>query len=528
MNSRSNWLYLSILLIFIAGFALRLYDLTDQPIDFHPTRQLRGAIIARGMYYEMLPTVDESLRQKAVAFWRSTGQYEPSILERLVAVSYLLVGGEYIWIARIINAFFWIIGGMALFALAKRMAVAALARSTISSSSIQQAAIVAALVALAYYLFLPFGVFASRSFQPDPGMVMWLLLFSWFIYRWSEEPQWNWAVLAGICGGMAILTKAIVFYSIAGIGISIFLYSTGFNRSGFLKSIKNPQLWSMAGIIIAPPVIYSVFLGSERAAEYFQSWTLALSHLLLQPWFYLRWTMLVQNLITPAALVLAAAGVLLSRSRNLAFLVGAWSGYIIYGLFFPYQMYSHNYYHLQVVAISALSLVPVTCWLYAKAARWKLVWRLSLVSAAILGLGYFILATAIPLRSQDYRNEPSYWQEIATYLPEDGKIIALTQDYGYRLMYYGWKKVSLWPNRGEQNLNSLRGSNKEFSSFFTRQTADKSYFLITSFRQFEDQPELKQELYEHYPIFAQGNGYLIFSLKENHSVSSPAVLPCIL
>ncbi len=75
----------------MAGFALRLYDLTDQPIDFHPTRQLRGAIIARGMYYEMLPNVDESLRQKAVAFWRSTGQYEPSILERLVAISYLLV-----------------------------------------------------------------------------------------------------------------------------------------------------------------------------------------------------------------------------------------------------------------------------------------------------------------------------------------------------------------------------------------------------------------------------------------------------
>ncbi|OGO28929.1 MAG: hypothetical protein A2Z16_04985 [Chloroflexi bacterium RBG_16_54_18] len=518
-------MYLAVLFVFVAGFALRLYDLTDQPIDFHPTRQLRGAIIARGMYYEMLPTVDENLRQKAVAFWRSTGQYEPSILERLTAITYMLVGGEYIWIARIINALFWMIGGMALFALSRRMAAAALVRSSLSSNSIPRAAILAAIVALAYYVFLPFGVFASRSFQPDPGMVMWLLIFSYFIYRWSEELQWNLAVLAGICGGMAILTKAIAIYTIAGIGVSIFLYSTGFKRPGFIKALKNPQLWSMAGIIVAPPVIYSIFLGNERAAEYFQSWTVALSHLLLQPWFYLRWIALVQRLLTPAVLVLAAVGVLISRSRNQAFFLGAWSGYIVYGLFFPYQMYSHNYYHLQVVALAALSSVPVTCWLYAKAAGWQPVWRMPLVSLVILTLGYFLWTTVIPLSSQDFRNEPSYWQEIASYLPEDGKIIALTQDYGYRLMYYGWKKVSLWPNRGEQNLNSLRGSNKEFSSFFTRQTADKSYFLITSFRQFEDQPELKQELYEHYPIFAQGSGYLIFSMNENQPAPDPAVRP---
>jgi len=205
--------------------------------------------------------------------------------------------------------------------------------------------------------------------------------------------------------------------------------------------------------------------------------------------------------------------------------LGAWGGYIVYGFFFPYQMYSHNYYHLQLVALAALSLVPVTCWLYTKAAGWKPVWRFSLVSVFILAMGYFIWTTVIPLRSQDFRNEPSYWQEIASHLPEDGKIIALTQDYGYRLMYYGWKKVSLWPNRGEQNLNSLRGSKKKFSSFFKRQIADKSYFLITSFRQFDDQPELKQELYEHYPIFAQGSGYLIFSLNENQTAPDLALRP---
>ena len=110
---------LALFLLFL-GLGLRLYDLTDQPIDFHPTRQLRGAIVARGMYYEMLPDADPELRQKAINFWASTGEYEPPFLERMVALTYLIVGGEYPWIARIYNALLWIIGGAALFALARR------------------------------------------------------------------------------------------------------------------------------------------------------------------------------------------------------------------------------------------------------------------------------------------------------------------------------------------------------------------------------------------------------------------------
>lgn len=509
---KNSWGFVIALILFAGAIALRLYDLTDQPIDFHSTRQLRGAIIARGMYYEMLPGADESLRQMAVAFWRSTGQYEPSILELLVALTYLMVGGEYFWIARIINTFLWAIGGLALFALARRMANNWFASRTPSTSDVSGAATFSALIATGYYFFLPFAVQASRSFQPDPGMVVWLLLFCYCIYRWSEEPAWKWAICAGLCGGLAVLTKAIALYTIAGIGISLVLYSTGFTKQGFSRALRNPQLWCLAGLILAPPAIYSLFLGSARAAEYFTSWTLALSHLLLQPSLYLRWLLLVQNLMTPLALVLAAAGVILSRALNRAFLLGMWCGYFIYGLFFPYQMYSHNYYHLQVVILVAFSLVPFLCWLYVKLVSWKTGWRYSLASALLIVLVYFIWSALLPMRSQDYRGEPVYWQRIASYLPTDGKIIALTQDYGYRLMYYGWRKVSLWPNRGEQNLNALRGSQKEFTAFFDRLTADKSYFLITSFRQFDDQPQLKQYLFEHFPIMAQGNGYLIFSL----------------
>jgi hypothetical protein len=79
-------------------------------------------------------------------------------------------------------------------------------------------------------------------------------------------------------------------------------------------------------------------------------------------------------------------------------------------------------------------------------------------------------------------------------------------------MYYGWRRVTLWPVRGERTLSVLRGSNKEFEEYFAKRTEGKDYFLITAFGQLDDQPDLKQMLQEHYPVAAEGNGYLIYNL----------------
>jgi hypothetical protein len=148
----------------------------------------------------------------------------------------------------------------------------------------------------------------------------------------------------------------------------------------------------------------------------------------------------------------------------------------------------------------------------APSTRSSSLWRYLTLGILLLLLVYGSWQALIPMRSQDYRSEPAYWQAIADYLPSDGKIMALTQDYGYRLMYYGWRKVTLWPNRGEQKVSQLRGSDKDFQALFAKRAAGKGYFLITAFLQFEDQPELKDFLYATYPVLAQGNGYLIFDL----------------
>ncbi len=160
---------------------------------------------------------------KPCRFWASTGQYEPSILERSVAISYLILGREVPWLARLFNSIFWTLGGVALFDLARRMAKYAMKEDSQATS--ERIAFICALVALAYYLVLPFSVQASRSFQPDPAMTVWITLAAYAAYRWSESSTWKWTFLTGAFSGMAILTKAVAFYPIAGILILIAIHT---------------------------------------------------------------------------------------------------------------------------------------------------------------------------------------------------------------------------------------------------------------------------------------------------------------
>jgi hypothetical protein len=214
-----------------------------------------------------------------------------------------------------------------------------------------------------------------------------------------------------------------------------------------------------------------------------------------------------------AIILLALVGVIISKSRNRVFLIGMWAGYFVYGLTLPYQMYTHNYYHLLLIPIIAISLLPVIEILLIQIFKQKRTWQFLMVLIASGILVFTAWTAVLPQFTENHRNEPAYWQEIASYLPDSGKILALTQDYGYRLMYYGWRKVSMWPNRGEQRLMDLRESEKEFEDFFHKHSVDKSYFLVTAFSQFNDQPVLKQYLYDHYPVLVEGNGYLIFDLR---------------
>lgn len=480
--------------LFLLGGSIRLIDLTDPPLDFHGTRQLRNAIVARGIYFRLAPDADPARNDAAAAFQRAVGQYEPPILESLVAVGYWLLGQEIPWLARVINTIFWLVGGLAVFDMARRM-------TTVDGG----------VIALGYYLLLPFAAQASRSFQPDPGMVMWFSLTVYFLYRWSEDSRWRWVILAGLAGGMAALVKVVIAYIIAGGAIGIVLANLGIKRA-----IRSPQVWSLAGLMVLPSLIYYIlFTPSGRITEFVNAWTLSLIQLITSPEFYVRWMGMVHSLFGLAVLFAGLAGVIIAPPRSRALLAGLWAGYLVYGLTLPYQMTTHNYYHLQVTPILALSLAPVAALVLAQASRQPRLWQIVLLGAILAAAAYPAWVARSTLFAEDFRNEPVYWAEMAEHLPADGRIVALTQDYGYRLMYFGWRNVDLWPITGEQELAELRGSESTFAELFQKHAGDHDYFLVTAFGQYDRQPELQAMLENNFNLVVEGDGYLVYDLHQS-------------
>jgi 4-amino-4-deoxy-L-arabinose transferase-like glycosyltransferase len=131
------------------------YD--NPPLDVHAWRWLRSAVTARGFYYEMSPSSDPEIRQKAIQISAAFPYSEPPLTEGIVALSYLVAGGEHLWISLIWTTLFWTIAGLALFLLARRIT-----------------SVDGAVVALAYFMLLTFANTETRAFLPEPLMVMFI------------------------------------------------------------------------------------------------------------------------------------------------------------------------------------------------------------------------------------------------------------------------------------------------------------------------------------------------------------------
>ncbi|MFZ1041237.1 MAG: glycosyltransferase family 39 protein [Anaerolineales bacterium] len=497
-----NWRVLLILLL-ILGAALRFINLTVPPLDFHPVRQLRNLIVARSIYYKLLSNPDPQKLALSKAFYNAVGQYEPPITESITAWTYTWTGGESIAVPRVYETLFWLLAGLALFDLARRIA---------SPTS--------ALIALAYYLVLPFAVQASRSFQPDPLMTSSFIAGIYFLYRWStslqlpplsekmggeKEGGWKWAILAGLFIGFAVLVKIVIVFFVIGAAIAAVLSTLGWR---FWKSI---QVWAMVALMAIPAFIYYILGHPGRSDEYFFAWTVDLIKLITTTSFYAHWLGFIGSLFGLTILFLSIAGIFLAPPRLRWMLIGIWIGYICYGLTLPYQMYTHSYYHIQLIPVVALGLVPIIEAVAVRVSREPRWLKAVLIAIVVFVIGYqaWIARSDLVAQAADYRREPAYWENIAKAVPANANLIGLTQDYGYRLMYYGWRKITLWPY--VNGLTAVKGTNVNAQAKFSELVAGRDYFLVSASNQLDAQPELKKIL-DGYTVAEQGNGFVLYDL----------------
>ena len=490
------FLWIVLLILFGLGFAIRMVDLTDPPLDFHPTRQLRSAIIARSMYYQSLPDTESWQREVAISQYSGEGIIEPLVMETIVANTYRIIGSDPVWVARIYSSLFWIIGGLALYFLSSAM--------TSPDGGV---------LATAYYLFVPFGIIASRSFQPDPSMVMFIVLALWGLYYWYRNPSWKTAILAGVLAGMALFVKAVALFPILFAMAAFFLFSKGIK-----KAIKDPQIWLIAGLTTLPMIaytLYGVFFGtmeSQFLGRFFPEFWRDLG-------FYFSWEDMATGIVGYGAIFAALLGTLLFRSAPLRALgVGLWVGYFVFGMAFPYHFTTHSYYHLPLIPIVAITLAPVGALIFKPLADLKpsILVRIAVLGLLLSAIVIKVWDVRLDLAREDYRHEPAHWANIGEIIDHNPSVIGLVHDYGNRLSYFGWVTPKIWPPLGQQSLRELQGKPAiEVKVWFDKRAENKDFFLVTMKNQFEKQPELKKLLYDNFPVYAEGDGYLIFDLRNS-------------
>ena len=214
--------------------------------------------------------------------------------------------------------------------------------------------------------------------------------------------------------------------------------------------------------------------------------------------------------------MLGLLSLLLNQDRPLQiFLYGLWGTYILFGLFFNYHIATHDYYHLPFIPIVGLSLAPLGDWFFTRVAQANLQRWTRFAVYAILLFGLFSVTWDVrnQMKAVDYRPQAAMWAEIGDQFEDNARVVALTQDYGSRLEYWGWQESANWPYLGDAGYVNIRGGTFTFDDLFDRYASKMSFFLVTDFEEFDRQPELKERLFTFYPVSSQGDGYLIFDLK---------------
>jgi hypothetical protein len=501
------------------AFCLRLYGIFDLPMDFYPVRQYHSALLARGFFEWLLTGELDTLPPDGII--------EPPILELVTSFSYLIFGEEHLWIPRLLSALFWMVGGVFLYQIAKK----------ISSPN-------GAVFSVFFYLFAPYSVLPSRAFMPDPLMIMLLLISVFTILRYHEQPSSRRLAIAALASSLAVFAKPVMcFFQIFGAFVSLAVY-----RRGVRRTLTSPHLWIFTGLSVLPAGFYYLygtliagFLKPDISGR-------VVPRLLLEALFWEFWGAQIGLVVGYTALIGALLGILLLHpGLPRVLMIGLWGGYLLFGLVYTQHIQTHDYYSLQLIPVVALSLGPIGTFVtnqlkqpvhrgYPSRGGRLYTRQVIILALCILALIFnlaehrIISNIASNLRgatqpTSKYANNVATYQEIGEVVNHSRHTLLLfgnTLDYGFPLLYHGRFSAVLWPRSHEQGELSTE---ELFNDLSSEDSAE--YFIISTKTDYvgswesedwesEKYEELRSFLTKRFPMIAQGEDYVVFDLREKN------------
>jgi hypothetical protein len=462
-------------LLVLCGVGLRVVGLSDPPLDFHPTRQYHGAIMARGYSIDLLSSWDPAARLAAEVAARNEGRFEPPVMQHLASWVYHAVGREELALARALAVLAWSLGGVALYWLA-----------------IQFVAAPAAITAVALWTFTPFAIRASRSFQPDPLMTALIVLSLAAAVSCCRRPTAARIALFGCVLAAALAVKGVsVFFLAPALPVLVLLGES---------SIRTKAVVSGVAIAAVAP-----------AAWYY--WTLQLPHdfgpypqLLVQQQFWRDWATIINRVVSWPLLIAAVAGGLASTGELRRLIVALLGGYVAFGMVFTHHIHTHDYYSLALVPIVALGVGALMELVGRRlAVRTRVAVATTVCVGCIAWGGQEVVYSQRAERVMPLRAAAARYERIGQIVGHSTRVLSFDENYGTALIYHGRLATSgNWLLSGDLAARSVTGEGVAPADDRLR-AANADFFVCTSQAQMDAQPDLGALLTRQHPLLERNS-----------------------
>ena len=190
-------------------------------------------------------------------------------------------------------------------------------------------------------------------------------------------------------------------------------------------------------------------------------------------------------------------------------------------MIFSYTAYSHDYWHLQLLPIIAISLSPVILMILNQLNR---IIELRFARSVVLSFLFLILILgSYQIHTKWKRDNPGFQKklmiakQIGKEISHSSRTLFLSADYGLWLKYHGEIVGISWPSHWDLKAKKLRGKrivNAEERFASQNEVYSSEFFIVTFLKEFESQKDLKDFLYKNFPVYIQNRDYLIFDLRE--------------
>lgn len=484
--------------LFVGALAIRCVELDNPVLAFAATRQYRSAIIARALFYAMAPWIPEAKRIVAAQANRSQGRLEPPITEAITALGYRIAGSEQIAIPHLLTTSFWLVGAFCLYRCARRLQLGA-----------------SAFVALAYVLFQAFGVIASRSFQPDPLLIMSICASLYAILEDDFAPAPRRLALAAATTGFAMLVKPVAAFFLLPVFAALCI-----RRAFPLRWLASYRPWVFGAIALLPTALYYLpgLIGGGAIAG--QAQTSFLPQMWHSHGFWLDWLRKIDFVLGRPALYAALLGSLLAPTplaRLVLFML--WLGYFAYGVTFTRHISSHDYYQLPLILIVGLAWAALCERAFGFLRRFDPGWRWAVALAGSCLFGYLALTSirdrALPMLQRRNDAGIAMYKQVGEVVHHSNKVVFLSPDsYGGPMQYFGEIAGWNWPTLLDQKRARKRGYpfGDPLANLAEKRAAGAEYFVATSKRELHRQRVLSDYLYKSFQCVRRTDDYVVYDL----------------